>query len=157
MFLLGQAAKVPEAARTDEIMEEGVEKTVDIGAGETSSEKARTNEIRGEEVEKSGNVETRAGETSSEVCDPVRKSSSASSTVCTWDVGLEAPSPGSPQQCMSIDSDTETENEPLDQAKNTAMEKKDNRWRIKVETKEIEKLEQHVKNTRDSKVFRIFS
>ena len=58
---------------------------------------------------------------------------------------------------MSIDSDTETENEPLDQAKNMVMEKKDNRWRIKVETKEIEKLEQHVKNTRDSKVFRFLN
>ena len=126
-----QTAKQPEAARSDEIGEEEAEKTVDIDTG--------------------------AGETSSEVCDPVRKSSSASSTVCTWDVGLEAPSPGSPQQCMSIDSDTETENEPLDQAKNTAMEKKDNRWRIKVETEEIEKLEQHVKNTRDSKVFRFLN
>ena len=123
-----QAANLEEAARTDEIREEVVQKTVDIDTG--------------------------AGETSSG--DTVRKSSSASSTVCTWDVGVEAPSPGSPQS-MSIDSDTETENEPLDQAKNTAMEKKDNRWRIKVETKEIEKLEQHVKNTRDSKVFRFLN
>ena len=59
-----QAAKLAEEARTVEIIEEEVEKTVEIDTG--------------------------AGETSSEVRDRVRNSSSASSTVCTWDVGVEA-------------------------------------------------------------------
>ena len=99
-------------------------------------------------MEKTVDIDTGgAGETSSEVLDPVHDSGSASSTVCTWDVGVEAPSPGSPQQRMSIGS--ETENEPL--------EVENNKWRIKVETEEGDKLEQHVKNTRDSKVFRFFS
>ena len=35
--------------------------------------------------------------------------------------------------------------------------KKNNKWRIKVETKGTEKLEHHVKNVRDSKVFRFFA
>ena len=35
--------------------------------------------------------------------------------------------------------------------------KKNNKWRIKVETNETEKLEQHVRNKRDSKVFRFSS
>ena len=42
---------------------------------------------------------------------------------------------------MSIDSDTEKENE----------------WRIKVESEDIEKLEEHVRISRDSKVFRYCS
>ena len=113
-----QAAKLAEEARTVEIIEEEVEKTVEIDT---------------------------------EVRDRVRNSSSASSAVCTWDVGVEAPSPGSPQS-MSIDSYTETENESLDQ--NVVMEKKDNRWRINVRTEDIEKLEHHVKCEQDSKVFK---
>ncbi len=58
---------------------------------------------------------------------------------------------------MSIDSHSETDNEPLDQVENLVMEKKkNNKWRIKVETKETEKLEHHVKNVRDS-IFRFFA
>ena len=112
-----QTAKQPEAARSDEIGEEEAEKTVDIDTG--------------------------AGETSSD--DPVHNSSSASSTVCTWDVGVEAPSPGS-LKSMSVDnSDSETE------------EKEINKWRINVESLDIEKLDDHVKNKKDSKVFKCFS
>ena len=55
---------------------------------------------------------------------------------------------------MSIDSHSETDN---DQLENPVIEKKNNKWRIKVETEEIEKLEQYVKNVRDSKVFRFSS
>ena len=114
-----------------------------------SEEAARKDEIREKVAEKMVEIDTRAGETSSG--DPVHNSSSASSTVCTWDVGVEAPSPGSPQS-MSIDSYTETENESLDQ--NVVMEKKDNRWRINVRTEDIDKLEHHVKCEQDSKVFK---
>ena len=111
----------------------------------------RTVKIIEEKVEKTVEIDTGARETSSEVRDRIRNSSSASSTVCTWDVGVEAPSPGSPQS-MSIDSYTETENESLDQ--NMVMEKKDNRWRINVRTEDIDKLEHHVKCEQDSKVFK---
>ena len=55
---------------------------------------------------------------------------------------------------MSISSDTETENETSDQHQ---VIEKNNKWRINVETEDIEKLEQHVKITRDSKVFRFCS
>ena len=113
-----------------------------------SEEAARKDEIREKVAEKMVEIDTGAGETSSD--DPVHNSSSASSTVCTWDVGVEAPSPGSPQS-MSIDSYTETENESLDQ--HVVMEKKDNRWRINVRTEDIDKLEHHVKCEQDSKVF----
>ena len=56
---------------------------------------------------------------------------------------------------MSIDSDTEKENEILDQhqVENIVVEKT-NKWRIKVESEDIEKLEEHVRISRDSKVFR---
>ena len=58
---------------------------------------------------------------------------------------------------MSIGS-IEAENEPLDQAVNTVLEKKENnKWRLSVESDEIEKLEEHVKYERDSKVFKYCS
>ena len=123
----------------------------------TLAEEARTNEVREEEVKKSGKVDSGAGETSSEVGKPVHEASPTRSTGCTWDVGVGAPSPGSSQQNMSIGS-IEAENEPLDQAVNTVMEKKENnKWRLNVESDEIEKLEEHVKYERDSKVFKYCS
>ena len=58
---------------------------------------------------------------------------------------MEAPSPGSVKS-MSVDnSDSETE------------EKEINKWRINVESLDIEKLDDHVKNKKDSKVFKCFS
>ena len=118
-------------------------------------EAARTEEIEEKEVEKSDNVDTRAVETSPKV----RETSPASSRVCTWDVGVEAPSPSSSQKSMSIDqSDTEIENEPLDEVENMTKEKKENyKWRINVESTEIEKLKEHVNDIKDSKVFKYFS
>ena len=93
-------------------------------------------------MEKSDNVDTRAVETSPKVCE----TSPASSRVCTWDVGVEAPSPSSSRKStgMSIDqSDTEIENEPLDEVENMTKEKKENyKWRINVESNEIEKLKE---------------
>ena len=118
-------------------------------------EAARKKEIEEKEMERSGNVDTRAAETSSKV----NETSPASSRVCTWDVGVEAPPPMSSQQSMSVDdSDTEIENEPLDNVEAMTMEKKENyKWRINVESKEIEKLKEHVNDTKDSKVFKCFS
>ena len=86
-------------------------------------EAARKKEIEEKEMERSRNVDTRAAETSSKV----NETSPASSRVCTWDVGVEAPSPMSSQQSMSVDdSDTEIENEPLDNVEAMTMEKKEN-------------------------------
>ena len=108
-----------------------------------SEEAARKDEIREKVAEKMVEIDTGAGETSSG--DPVHNSSSASSTVCTWDVGVEAPSPGSLKN-MSVDnSDSETE------------EKENQKWRINVESSDIEKLDDHIKNKKDSKVFKCFS
>ena len=105
-------------------------------------------------MERSGDVDSGAGKNSSEVGKPVHATSPTRSTGCTWDVGVEAPSPGSSLQNMSIGCSIEAENEPLDQVLNTTMEKKENnKWRLKVESEEIEKLEQHVNYERDSKVF----
>ena len=124
------------------------------------AEEARKDEIGNEPVEKSGEVDTKAGETSSEGVDKlVEETSPVSSKDCTWDIGVEAPSPGSSRQStMSIDSDTEKENEILDQhqVENIVVEKT-NKWRIKVESEDIEKLEEHVRISRDSKVFRCCS
>ena len=118
------------------------------------AEEASTNEIREEVVGKSAEVDSGAGETSSEVGKPVHEASPTRTTGCTWDVGVEAPSPGSSQQNMSIGSSIEAENEPLEQA----MEKKENnKWRLNVESDKIEKLEEHVKYERDSKVFKYCS
>ena len=114
-----------------------------------SAEAVKTNEIRNDEVEKSGEVDVKAGETSSEVGNTVVATSPDSSIGCTWNIGVEAPSPGSPQQSMSIDSASETENEDENTDK-----KKNDKWRIKVESEEPEKLEHHVKIERDSKVFK---
>ena len=100
-------------------------------------------------MEKSGEVDVKAGETSSEVDNTVVATSPDSSIDCTWNIGVEAPSPGSPQQSMSIDSASETENEDENTDK-----KKNDKWRIKVESEEPEKLEHHVKIERDSKVFK---
>ena len=126
-----QAAVVAEAARTEETREVMVEKTVEIDTG--------------------------AGETSFDVRDQVRKSSSTSSTLCTWDVGVEAPSTGSLQQSMSVDeSDSEKGDEPLDPVQ-TVEVKENNKWRISVESLEIEKLDELIKTRKDSKVFEYFS
>ena len=46
----------------------------------------------------------------------------------------------------------------MDQVLNTTMQKKENnKWRLKVESEEMEKLEQHVNYERDSKVFKYCS
>ena len=98
-------------------------------------------------------VDVKAGETSSEVGDTVVATSPDSSSIgCTWNIGVEAPSPGSPQQSMSIDSASETETE--DENITPVDKKKNDKWRIKVESEEPEKLEYHVKIERDSKVFK---
>ena len=65
---------------------------------------------------------------------------------CTWEVGVEPPSPGSALQNTSIDSESEN--------KDVTDKKESNKWRINVRAEEIEKLEHHVKYERDSKVFK---
>ena len=71
---------------------------------------------------------------------------------------MEASSPGpagSLQQSMSVD-ESDSEKEDLDPVQ-TVEVKENNKWRISVESLEIEKLDELIKIRKDSKVFEHFS